>query len=78
MSVSTDIEAMILALPASERERLAVSAWESLVSDPSAVGDSDVDREGVEIAAARDAEIDGSQVEVLDSEEFHRLTGGDG
>ena len=78
MSVSSDIEEMILTLSASERERLAVSVWESLVSDPDAAGDPDIDREGIETAAARDVEINDGQVSALDSKEFRRLTGGSG
>ena len=69
---------MILTLSASERERLAVSVWESLVADPGAAGDPDIDREGIDTATARDAEIDDGQVKALDSKEFRRLTGGSG
>ena len=76
MSVSSDIEEMILTLSASERERLAVSVWESLVCDPDAASDPDIDREGIETAAARDVEIDDGDVSALDSKEFHRLTDG--
>jgi len=36
MSKITELEKEILALPPAERERLALAAWESLVSDPKA------------------------------------------
>jgi len=75
MNTVIDLEKEILALPAAERERLARVAWESLVGDPSAAGDRNIDAEGVEIAAQRDAEIESGQVQPIGHAEFLRRTG---
>jgi len=63
MNTVIDLEKEILALPPAERERLATLAWESLVGDPSAPSDHNIDPEGIEIAAQRDAEIEAGQVQ---------------
>jgi len=76
MNAVIDLEREILALPAAERERIATVAWESLVDDPSAAGDRNIDEEGIEIAAQRDAEIESGQVQPISHAEFLRHTGG--
>ena len=76
MNTGIDLERQILALPAAERERLATVAWESLVDDPGAAGDRNIDAEGIEIAAQRDAEIESGQVQPIGHPEFLRHTGG--
>ncbi|MDQ3775969.1 MAG: addiction module protein [Pseudomonadota bacterium] len=76
MNTVIDLEKEILALPPAKRERLATLAWESLVGDPSAPGDDNIDPEGIEIAAQRDAEIESGQVHPIDHAEFLRRTGG--
>lgn len=76
MNTVIDLEMEILALPAAERERLATVAWDSLVGDPGAAGDRNIDPEGIEIAAQRDAEIESGQVQPLGHDEFLRRTGG--
>ncbi|MGH8573844.1 MAG: addiction module protein [Gammaproteobacteria bacterium] len=63
-----------MALPPADRERLATVAWESLVGDRSAAGDRDIDPEGIEIAAQRDAEIESGQVQSIGHAEFLRRT----
>ena len=76
MNTVIDLEKEILALPPAERERLATLAWESLVGDPSAPGDHNIDPEGIEVAAQRDAEIESGQVQPISHAEFLRRTGG--
>jgi hypothetical protein len=46
MSSISDLEKEVLALPAAEREQLATAAWESLVGDPGALSDPDIDPGG--------------------------------
>jgi hypothetical protein len=72
----TDLEREVLALPAVDRERLVLVAWESLVDDPGAAGDRAIDPTGIEIAAKRDAEIEAGHVQALNQAEFARRTGG--
>ncbi len=76
MRAITELEKEILALSPSERERLAMVAWESLVSDPSAAGNREIDPEGIQLAAQRDAEIESGTVQPIDHAEFLRRTGG--
>ncbi len=76
MNTAVDLEKRILALPPAERERLATVAWESLVGDPGAAGDHNIDPEGIEIAAQRDAEIESGQAQPIGHDEFLRRTGG--
>lgn len=76
MNTGIDLERQILALPAAERERLATVAWESLGDDPSAARDRNIDAEGIEIAAQRDAEIESGQVQPISHADFLRHTGG--
>ena len=76
MNSVIDLERRILALSPAERERLATLAWESLVRDPGAASDRNIDPEGIEIAAQRDANIESGQVQPIDHAEFLRRTGG--
>lgn len=62
-------------LPPAKRERLATVAWESLVRDPGVASDRNIDPEGIEIAAQRDANIESGQVQRIDHAEFLRRTG---
>jgi hypothetical protein len=76
MNTVIDFERTISALPPAERERLATVAWESLISVPGAASDHNIDPEGIEIAAQRDAEYESGQVQPTDHAEFLRRTGG--
>jgi hypothetical protein len=76
MSTITELEKEVLALPPSEREQLATTAWESLVSDPCALSDPGIDPEGIDIALQRDAEIEAGTIESISHAEFMRRTGG--
>lgn len=76
MSTILKLEKDIFALPVVERERLAVAAWESLVRDPGAAGDRNIDPEGIEIAAQRDTEIESGRVQPIGRAEFLRRPGG--
>jgi hypothetical protein len=76
MSKITELEKEILALPPVERERLAMAAWESLVSDPKAASNRKIDPEGIQLAVQRDAEIESGKVQPIDHAEFLRRTGG--
>ncbi len=76
MSTVKDLEKEILSLPPAERERIAVTAWESLVSDPDAAGSRGIDPEGIRLATLRDAEIESGKVQPIGHTEFLRRTGG--
>ncbi len=76
MNTITELEKQILALPAVEREQLATLTWESLVGDPSVASNRNIDPEGIEIAAQRDAEIGSGVVQSIGHAEFLRRTGG--
>ena len=76
MRTLNDLEEEILSLPPAERERLATAAWESLVSDPKAAGNREIDPEGIQLAAQRDAEIESGKIQPIDHAEFLRRTGG--
>jgi hypothetical protein len=73
---STQLEQEVLKLPPSQRAHLAVVAWDSLESDPSAAADSTVDPEGLALAAERDLEIESGTTEAITHSEFRNLTGG--
>jgi hypothetical protein len=76
MSKIIELEKEILALSPAERERLATVACESLVSDPNAAGSREIDPEGIQLAAQRDAEIESGKAQPIDHAEFLRRTGG--
>jgi hypothetical protein len=75
MSAITELEKEILALSPAERERLAMVAWESLVSDPKAASNREIDPEGIQLAAQRDAEFESDKVQPIGHAEFMRRTG---
>ena len=75
MSTITELEKEVLALPPAEREQLATAAWESLVSDPSALSDPRIDPEGIDLAAQRDAELESGTIQSIGHVEFMRRTG---
>ena len=75
MNMIVGLEKQILALSAVEREKLATLTWESLVDDPSVAGNRNIDPEGIEIAAQRDAEIETGVVQSIGHDEFLRRTG---
>ena len=62
----------MLRLPASERERLALLAWDSLGEDRAWLADPANDPDGFALARMRDREIEKGQVEALSHEEFLR------
>jgi hypothetical protein len=76
MSDVNELEKEILSLPPAERERLATTAWESLVSDPNAAISREIDPEGIQLAAQRDVEIESGKIRPIDHAEFLRRTGG--
>jgi hypothetical protein len=76
MRALTELEKEILALSSAERERLATVAWDSLVDDPQASGNREIDPEGIQLATQRDAEIASGKVQPIDHAEFLRRTGG--
>lgn len=78
MSKVRELERLVLSLPAEDREQLALSAWESLESEPAFVSSRHIDAEGVELALQRDREIESGQIQPLGYDEFRRRTGGAG
>lgn len=76
MNSVLDIEKQVLSLPKLQREQVAVAAWDSLVDDPTASCDPDIDPEGIQMASERDAEIESGLVKTISHEEFLRRTGG--
>ena len=74
MNTTDQLEAEILRLPPRDRERLALTAWESLAADNTWVSSSEFDSEGVAIARQRDDEMEAGAVQPLSREEFHRRT----
>ena len=76
MNTVAELEKVILALPPAERERIATVAWDSLIGNPGAAGDRNIDSEGIEFAAQRDAAIESSQVQTIGHAEFLQRTGG--
>jgi hypothetical protein len=77
MSELAEIERELLGLPAADRERIILKAWESLADDLAAAASPEVDPEGVSLAISREREIDSNQVSAVTHEEFRRRTGGD-
>lgn len=75
MATIAEIEKELLQLSPADRARVAVAAWESIARDPLAAADPDLDPKGLELAQARDADLD-SGTSPLGSEEFYRRTGG--
>lgn len=75
MNIVRDLEKQILALPPADREQLATIAWESLFEDPQAAMNPQVDPEGIQTAAERDAELESGRAQPIDHTEFLRRTG---
>lgn len=71
---AAQLEREVLALPPAERARLVLAAWESLVADPAFAADSTFDPEGLDIAAARDKDIESGAVAAISHNEFLRRT----
>ena len=63
MNSSSQIEAEMLRLPASDRERLALLAWDSLGGDQAWLADPANDPDGIALARMRDREIEKGQVQ---------------
>jgi len=76
MSTTDQLEAELLRLPARDRERLALAAWESLEEATAWLSDPDTDREGIALACKRDGEVESGEVTPLSHEEFRRRTRG--
>lgn len=76
MSTMTELEKEVLALSPTEREQLAMAAWESLATDSNALSDPRIDPEGINIALERDAEIESGAVQAITHAEFMKRTGG--
>lgn len=72
MSNLERLKAQVLGLPPKQRENLAFAAWESLGREPSWLGDSNVDPDGIAVAIERDYEIDSGVRAAIDHEEFLR------
>ena len=72
MSATSKIEALLLRLPASARERLALLAWDSLGRDQAWLADPTNDPEGIALARKRDQALDAGAVVGLTHEEFVR------
>jgi len=68
------LEREVLALPAAQRARLALVAWESLVAEPAFSACRMIDAEGLNVAAARDKEIESGNARPISQEEFLRRT----
>lgn len=76
MADVTEIERRLLGLPAAERERLALKAWESLVESEEAASDPNIDPDGLELANERDTELERGEMDAVDEKEFRHRTGG--
>jgi hypothetical protein len=76
MKSAAQLEKEVLSLPAEERARLALAAWESLEAEPAFAADRTLDPEGVALALERDAEIEAGSVKLLSSVEFRQRTAG--
>ena len=70
MKTVSELEKAILALPAAEREHLATVAWDSLAGNPGGGDVPNIDAEGIEIAAQRDASLESGQTQAMDQAEF--------
>lgn len=70
MNTVSDLEKVILALPAVEREHLATVAWDSLAGNPGGGDGPNIDAEGIEIAAQRDTSLESGQTQAMGQEEF--------
>jgi hypothetical protein len=64
------LEAALLRLPPRDRERMALTAWESLDRAETWLSNPGTDPEGIASAFGRDAEIESGSVTPLSHEEF--------
>jgi hypothetical protein len=76
MENANELEKKLLDLPAADRERIVLAAWESLLRDPKALADERIDPEGILLAKGRDSEIEFGKSQTIDDKDFRRLTGG--
>jgi hypothetical protein len=76
MSAIAEIERDLLGLPAADREQLVLKAWESLVGDPDAAGNPEIDPEAINLANERDSEIESGKTTAISHEDFIRRTSG--
>lgn len=76
MANIAEIEKELLQLTLAERARVAMTAWERLAQDPDAAADPELDPHAIELAQARDSDLD-SGTSPLSREEFRRRTGGE-
>lgn len=76
MTDVAQIERELLGLPPAERERLALTAWESLIDNGESASDPNIDPAGLELANKRDTELEHGEVDAVGEEEFRRRTGG--
>ena len=75
MDTTSQLEIEILRLPARDRERLALVAWESLAADVAWISDPEVDPEGLALADTRDTDIESGTTEAISHDEFVRRRG---
>ena len=76
MASIIELEKELLQLSPAERARIALAAWESLAQDPDAAADPDLDPHGLDLAEARDQQLN-LGTSPLGIEEFRRRTGGE-
>jgi len=76
MTNRAQIEKEILELPPTDREQLALRMWESLIADEAATADSRLDPIGIDLAIARDRQLDSGAASSLSEEEFLSRTRG--
>ena len=78
MSTTADLERQLLGLPPADRAKLLIRAWESLVEDPAATEDPEIDPQGLKLALERDADLQNGRNESINDAEFRRRTSADG
>jgi len=76
MANRAQIEKEILELPPTDREQLALRMWESIIADESATADASLDPTGLDLAAARDQQIESRKLSPISEEEFIGRTSG--
>lgn len=74
MSNLSKLQKDLLRLPASEREQLALSAWNSLGRGSDPAINAQLDPEGIELAMERDQQLDSGSVNAISHTEFLRRT----
>ncbi len=75
MKNAAQLEKAVLDLPPAQRAQLALTAWESLESDPAFAADRTLDPEGVAMALERDGQIESGLTQPLTHGEFLKCTG---